>query len=221
MPADSRAGLRAGCRAILPLTPAAFAFGISFGVLARAAGMGGLAATLMSATTFAGSAQFATVSVLGAGGGLAAAIAAALMLNARYGAISIAVASYFRGRPLRRLAESQLLVDESWAVSTRPGGGIDHAVLLGAGATLWLAWTGGTAIGGFAGGAIGDPGKLGLDGAFPALFLALLVPQIRSRRALAAALLGATIALVLVPFVPAGIPIVAAGSACLVGWSER
>jgi 4-azaleucine resistance transporter AzlC len=213
--------LRAGSRAILPLVPAGFAFAASFGVLARAAGMGGVAMTLMSATTFAGSAQFATVSVLGAGGGLAAAVAAALMLNARYGAISVAVASGFRGGPLRRLVESQLIVDESWAVSMREDGRVDHGMLLGAGATLWLAWTSGTALGAFAGGAIGDPNTLGLDGAFPALFLALLATQLRSRRAVAAALGGATIALVLVPFVPAGVPIVAAAAACLVGWPSE
>ena len=60
-------------RAILPLMPAIVAFGASFGVLAQAAGIDGAAAVVMSATTFAGSAQFAVVSVLGAGGTAAAA----------------------------------------------------------------------------------------------------------------------------------------------------
>jgi 4-azaleucine resistance transporter AzlC len=214
----AHSGIRGGVRAILPLLPAALAFGVSFGVLAVAAGMHSVAAIAMSATTFAGSAQFATVSVLGAGGGLAAAVAAALLLNARYGAISVAVGSAFRGRLWRRLAESQLIVDESWAVSVRPGGRVEHRVLIGAGAALWLAWTAGTAVGAFAGDALGDPEALGLDGAFPALFLALMVPQLRSRRARAAALGGAAIATALVPFVPAGVPIVAAAAACVVGW---
>ncbi|MGH3045098.1 MAG: AzlC family ABC transporter permease, partial [Gaiellaceae bacterium] len=61
---------------------------------------------------------------------------------------------------------------------------------------------------------------LGLDAAFPALFLALLVPQVRSRQALAAAILGGTIALVLLPITPAGVPIVAAAAACLIGWRK-
>src|SRR5436305_2911769 len=113
---------RDGVRAILPVTPAAFALGASFAVLARAAGVGGLAATVMSATTFAGSAQVATVSILGTGGGLAAAVVAALLLNARYGAISVTVGSGFRGSIWRRLVESQLIVDESWAVSVQPDG---------------------------------------------------------------------------------------------------
>jgi 4-azaleucine resistance transporter AzlC len=215
---QARNGYRDGARAIMGLAPAAFAFAASVAVLARAAGVGGVAATVMSATTFAGSAQVATVSILGTGGGLAAAVVAALLLNARYGAISVSVASHFRGSVLRRLVESQLIVDESWAVSVREDGRVERRVLLGAGATLWVFWTSGTVVGAVAGGAIGDPNRLGLDGAFPALFLALLVPQLRTRRAVAAALIGAAIAFVLVPFTPAGVPIVAAVAACAVGW---
>ena len=215
MKADS---LRVGARAILPLTPPAFAFGASFAVLAHAAGVGGLAATVMSMTTFAGSAQVATVSILGTGGGLAAAVVAALLLNARYGAISVAIGPRFHGGVLRRLVESQLIVDESWAVSVGPDGQIARRVLIGAGGTLWIFWTAGTVAGALAGGAIGDPNRLGLDGAFPALFLALLAPQLRGRRAIAAAALGAAIAFVLIPFTPAGIPVVAAVAACVVGW---
>src|SRR5205823_558413 len=189
-----RREFRDGVRAILGLTPAAFAFGASFAVLARAAGVGGVAATVMSATTFAGSAQVATVSILGTGGGLAAAVVAALLLNARYGAISVSVAPGFRGSLLRRLVESQLIVDESWAVSVQPDGRVERGVLLGAGATLWIFWTTGTVAGAVAGEAIGDPNRLGLDGAFPALFLALLAPQLRSRRAVAAAAIGGAFA---------------------------
>lgn len=216
-----RSGISRGVRAILPLVPAAFAFGISFGVLAVASGIDGLAAVVMSATTFAGSAQFAAVSVLGAGGGLAAAVAAALLLNARYAAIGVAVGSAFRGALWRRALESQLIVDESWAVALRPGGGIEHAVLVGAGASLWLAWTAGTAVGAIAGDALGNPETFGLDGALPALFLALLVPQLRGRRARAAALGGAAIATALIPLAPAGVPIIAAAVAAAVGWRRR
>jgi predicted branched-subunit amino acid permease len=173
---------------------------------------------VMSMTTFAGSAQVATVSILGTGGGLAAAVVAALLLNARYGAISVAVGSRFGGSLWRRLVESQLIVDESWAVSVRPDGQVARRVLVGAGATLWIFWTAGTVAGAAAGGALGDPNRLGLDGAFPALFLALLAPQLRGRRPLAAGALGAVIAFVLIPFTPPGIPVVAAVAGCAVGW---
>ena len=92
---ERRGSYRAGLRAVLPLAPAVFAFGASFGVLAMSAGMGAPASIVMSATTFAGSAQFAIVSVLGAGGTAAAAIVAAVLLNARYGPMALAAADVF------------------------------------------------------------------------------------------------------------------------------
>jgi 4-azaleucine resistance transporter AzlC len=214
----TRRSYRDGARAVAPLAVAAGSFGAAFGVLAETAGMDSPAAIVMSATTFAGAAQFAATSVLDEGGSVLAAVAAAVLLNARYGAISLAVAPAFTGSRVRRLLESQLIVDESWAVAVRPGGRVEHRVLIGAGAALWLAWTAGTAVGAFAGDALGDPEALGLDGAFPALFLALLVPQLRGGRARTAALGGAAIATALVPFVPAGVPIVAAAAACVLGW---
>lgn len=216
-PGPGTPSVRDGARQALPLAVAVVAFGISFGVLAEAAGMGSLAPVVMSATTFAGSAQFAVTSVLSAGGGVAAAVLAAVLLNARYGPMGLAAAGAFRGGVARRLAESQLLVDEAWALASRGGGRFERRVLVGAGLVLYAAWVAGTAVGVVAGEALGDPEALGLDAALPALFLALLVPQVRSRRALAAALGGAVIALVLTPLTPPGVPIVAASAACLAG----
>jgi 4-azaleucine resistance transporter AzlC len=210
---------RDGIRAILPLMPAIVAFGASFGVLARAAGIDALAAVVMSATTFAGSAQFAVVSVLGAGGTAAAAIGAAVLLNGRYVPMGVAASGAFRGGPLRRLLEAQLLVDESWALSSREGG-FDRKVLVGAGGLLYLGWNAGTVAGVLAGDSLTDPATLGLDAAFPALFLALLASLLRAERnrtPLLAAVLGAGIALVLTPVTPAGLPVIAATAACLVG----
>jgi len=144
-----------------------------------------------------------------------------VLLNARYVPISISVASLFHGRRLRRLAEAQLIVDESWAISSRGGGRFDRRLLIGAGLVLYAAWVTGTAVGVVGGEALGDPRDLGLDGAFPALFLALLVPQLVDRKAQVAALLGAAIAFALTPFTPAGTPIVAASAACLLGLRGR
>jgi 4-azaleucine resistance transporter AzlC len=211
---------RRGVRLVAPLAIAVLAFAVSYGVLARTAGMGALAPIVMSATTFAGSAQFAVASVLKGGGGAAAAIAAAVLLNLRYLPIGISVASGFRGGRLRRLVESQLVVDESWAISVG-GGRFDRRVLVGAGLVLYGCWVGGTALGVLGGGALGDPNRLGLDGAVPALFLALLAPRLRERRALTAAVAGAALAAVLIPLVPPGVPIVAAAAACLLGWRRR
>ena len=212
---------RDGARAALAVAATVWFFGASFGLVARAAGMGVLAPLVMSATTFAGSAQFAVSSILGAGGGAAAAIAAAVLLNARYAPISISVAPFFHGPRLRRLVESQLIVDESWALASRGAGRFDRRILLGAGLLLYVSWLSGTAVGLLAGDALGDPKDLGLDGAFPALFLALLAPQLRAPRAAIAAATGAAIALVLIPVTPAGTPIVAASAACLLGLRRR
>jgi 4-azaleucine resistance transporter AzlC len=216
----SLGGYGAGLRAITPLMPAVLAFGVSFGVLSQAAGFDGVAAIVMSLTTFAGSAQFAVVTVMSAGGTAAAAIVAAILLNARYGPMALSAAGAFRGSWLRRLLEAQLLVDESWALSQRDGG-FDRRILIGAGLGLYVGWSGGTAIGVVAGDSLADPATLGLDAAFPALFLALLAPLVLSRKRMAAALLGAGIALALTPVTPAGIPVIAATAACLVGLNRR
>jgi 4-azaleucine resistance transporter AzlC len=209
---------RAGARRAAPIAVAVLAFSISFGLLAETAGVGTAASIVMSATTFAGSAQFAAVSILSAGGSVAAACTAAILLNARYVPIGISVAPAIEGGVLRRLLSAQLVVDESWAMSRKPDGRHDAGLLIGAGALLYFCWVCGTALGAFGGSALGDPESLGLDAAFPALFLALLVPQVRSRRAACAALTGGLIAFVLIPVSSPGVPIMAASSACLFGW---
>jgi len=206
---------RDGIRAALPLAVAPLLFGAAFGVLALDAGMGALGAVAMSATTFAGSAQIAAASILDDGGGAAAAIVAALLLNARYVPFSLAVASIFPGSRKRRLLESQLIVDESWALSGRSGR-FEYGVLVGAGLLLYVLWIGGTALGTLVGDLL-DPEAIGLDAAFPALFLALLAPYLRERRALVTAVAAAVITLVLLPVAPPGVPIVAASLAAMIG----
>ena len=207
--------LRDGLRAAAPLALAPVLFAAAFGVLAADAGIGPVAAVVMSATTFAGSAQFAAASILDDGGGAAAAIVAAVLLNARYVPISLSVASIFPGSRRRRLVESQLIVDESWALAGR-GGRFEYPVLIGAGLMFYVLWVGGTVVGTVAG-ELFDPEAIGLDAAFPALFLALLAPYLRRRRALVVALVAAAITLVLLPVAPPGVPIVAASLACLIG----
>ena len=215
-PATARPRVRDGIRAALPLAPSPILFGLSYGVLADATGFGAAAAVVMSATTFAGAAQFASISVLDAGGTIAAAVLAAIFLNARYVAISVTVASIFPGGKLRRLVESQAIVDESWALSGRQGR-FEWPILVGSGLVFYVLWVGCTAIGTAIGGVLEDPNALGLDAAFAALFLALAVPYLREPRARQAAALAAVITLVLTPFAPAGVPIIAASAACLLG----
>jgi 4-azaleucine resistance transporter AzlC len=203
------------------VAPASVSFGIAYGILASTAGMGSLAPIVMSATTFAGSAQFAAASVLDNGGSIAAAVVAAVLLNARYLAISVANAGAFEGSRLRRLFESQLIVDESWAVAQRGGGRIDRRILVAAGLLLYPCWVGATALGVFGGGLLGKPERFGLDAAFPALFLALLVSVVKTRREIVAAFAGGAVALALIPFARPGVPVIAASAVCLLGLRKR
>lgn len=208
--------VRDGVRAALPLAPSPVLFGLSYGVLADATGFGAAAAVVMSATTFAGAAQFAAVSVLDAGGTIAAAVLAAIFLNARYVAISVTVASIFPGGRLRRLVESQSIVDESWALAGRRGR-FEWPILIGSGLVFYVLWVGSTAAGTVLGGVLEDPNALGLDAAFAALFLALAVPYLKDPAARRAAALAAAVTLALLPVAPAGVPIIAASIACLLG----
>lgn len=207
-------GLREGVRAGWPVGIAAGVVGVSFGVLAEPV-MGAAAAIAMSALVFAGAAQFAALSVLAAGGGAVAAILAGILLNLRFLPMAVAIAPWIRGGVLRRALVGSAIVDASWALSSRGGGRFDPAVMLGATLPQYPLWVGGTALGALGGDLIGDPSKLGLDAVFPAFFLGLLLDEMRSGAGRAAALVGATIALALTPFAPAGIPVLAASAAAV------
>lgn len=214
--ATEDATLSDGIRAGLPLVLPTFAIGTSFGVLAEPA-IGAVAAIAMSIIVFAGAAQFASVSILAAGGSLASAVSAGLLVNARFLPMGLAVAPALHGGPLQRSAEAQTMVDASWALANRGDGTFDRLLMMGATISQGAAWWGGTIVGAVAGSLLGDPETLGLDALFPAFYLALLAEELRDRTALASALLGAAIAIALVPFTPPGIPVVAASLAALVG----
>src|SRR4051812_26070431 len=208
-----RNGLRAGA----PFAAAGFLLSLSFGVLARDAGFSALAAIVMSAIVFAGSAQFAAVSIVAAGGGVGAAVAAAALMNSRFVPMGIALAPSLPGGPLKRAAQGQSLVDASWAMAARGDGTVDRWFLFGASALQYVTWVCGTIAGVLGGHVLGDPHRLGLDAIFPTFFLALLIAELRDRRARIVAVSGAHIALTLVPIAPAGVPVIAASAAALIG----
>jgi predicted branched-subunit amino acid permease len=213
-----RESLRAGIRAGIPFAIAAGVLAVSFGVLAKPV-IGTGPTLVMSALVFAGSAQFGSVAVLGGGGGLATAVIAAVLLNARYLPMGIALAPSLRGRWPRRAAYGETMIDASWGMANRGGGRFDPDFLVGATIPSYPAWVGGTVIGVLAGDLIGDPADLGLDALFPAFFLALLVGgELRGDgRALLVALIAAAVALALMPITPAGVPVIAASGAALLG----
>jgi 4-azaleucine resistance transporter AzlC len=212
-----RARFRAGVRAAVPFALAGGLLSASFGVVASQAGLPDLAAIAMSVVVFAGSAQFAAVAIVGAGGSLGAALVAAALMNSRFLAMGIALAPSLPGGALRRALQGQTVVDASWAMALRPDGTFDRHFLFGATAPQYLTWSLGTVIGVLAHSVIGDTGRFGLDAVFPAFFLALLMSEARHPHSRGVAIAGAAIALALTPFTPAGVPILAAGTAALWG----
>jgi 4-azaleucine resistance transporter AzlC len=214
------AHLGPGARAALPLGAAGLLLGISFGVVAEPV-MGHVAPVVMSAIVFAGAAQFAATAVLADGGSAAAAIVAGILLNLRFIPMGIAIAPSLRSSRASRAATGQALVDASWAIAHRGEGRYDIPYMIGATLVQYPAWVGGAAIGVLAGDVIGDPKDLGLDAIFPAFFLALLVNELRAGISVAAALIGAGLALSLTPFAPPGIPVLAACAGAALGLVRR
>ena len=206
-----------GVRAGVPFAIAGGMLAISFGVVAQQAGFSAGEAILMSLVVFAGSAQFTAVAILAAGGGAGAAISAATLMNSRFLAMGAALGPSLPGGPLKRALQGQTVVDASWAMASRGDGTFDRWMLFGASATQFVTWQAGTVIGALSADLIGDPERLGLDALFPAFFLALLMAEARTSRARAVAALGGLIALALVPIAPAGVPVLVAGAAALVG----
>jgi branched chain amino acid efflux pump len=219
---DKRERYLDGARAAVPFALATLVLGVSFGVLARSVGWGPVAAIGSSVLICSGSAQFAVAAVLGSGGGMPAAVIAAVLLNARFGPMGVAVAPYLKGGPLRRALEGQAVIDASWALASRGGGRFDREFMIGASVPQVLAWFGGTAVGALGGDFVGDPERLGLDVIFPAFFLVLLVDELRSgRSAVTVALIAGALALLLVPFAPPGVPVIAACVAALLGLRRK
>src|SRR3954453_15740342 len=139
---DIRTGMREG----LPLVLPTFALGISFGVLAQPV-MGSVAPVAMSILVFSGAAQFASLTVLAAGGGALTAIAAGMLMNLRWLPMGFAGGPFLPGRPLARVAQSIAIVDASFAMSSRGDGTYDRGVLIGASLSQGAGWVAGTAAG--------------------------------------------------------------------------
>lgn len=214
---ESQASWADGIRKGVPFGIAAGLVGISFGAVAQPV-MGAGAAIAMSAFVFAGAAQFGATAVLASGGSPVAAILAGIMLNARFLPMGVAVASTFRGGRWARAAQGQAIVDASWAAAHLGGGRFDRKILIGTTIPQYICWLSGTAIGALWANKLGDPKDFGLDAVFSAFFLGLLAEEaLASGIARIVAITGAAIALVLTPLLPAGLPILIASSAALLG----
>lgn len=207
-------GLRAG----VPLGIVVLVLAIAFGVVSRPV-LGAVAPIVMSAVVFAGASQYAALAVLAAGGGPVVAVLAGVLVGARYVPMGITIAPSLKGGVLSRAAVGQGIIDLSWVAASRRSAQPDPVWMIGATLPSYPLWVIGTAIGVLAGSLIGDPDRLGLDALIPAVFLALLFGgEVKpGRQAIAAGLLGAAIALALLPVAPAGVPVIASCLGALVG----
>ena len=204
-----------GARDGLPYAGAALLLSLSFGVVATDVGLTAVAAVVMSAVVFAGSAQFAAVGILGAGGGVGAAVAAATLMNSRFLPMGLALGPSLRGSRARRALEGQAVVDSSWVMAARGDGSFDRSYLFGHTAVQYVSWVAGSVLGVVVPSL--DARALGLDAVFPAFFLALLMNEVKDLRRARVALGGAVLALALVPVAPPGVPVLVASAAALVG----
>lgn len=205
-----------------PIGLAVGAYGLSFGVLAVSAGLEPWVATLTSVIVLAGGSQFAFIGVLAAGGAPLAGTAAGLMVNARFLGFGFAIAPHLDGGPWwRRAVDAYLLVDESVALAlARRDADVTRRFRV-TGWTVVVTWVAATVLGAYGGSLLGDLEALGLDAAFPAGFLALLAPWLRTRRGRVAAAVGAALALGLQPVLPPGAEILAASLGALAAVAVR
>lgn len=192
--------------------------GVTFGVLARSAGLSTAKTCAMSLLVFTGASQFAVVGVLASGGSALAGFGAAVLLAARNTLYGPVVARSLGDPRWRRWLLAHFVIDESagMAAAQRDPAAARRG-FLATGIGVFVCWNLGTLLGALGGDVVGDPNRFGLDAAFPACFLALLAPHLRRRPGRASAAAAVGIALVAVPFVPVGVPILLAALGIVAG----
>lgn len=196
--------------------------GVTFGVLAESAELSLAKAVALSALVFTGASQFAAVSLLKDGSNPMAALGSALLLAARNALYGPLVAPLLGRSPARRAAGAQFVIDETTGMATaqsdtdRSRDAFWFTAVL-----LFVLWVAGTVVGVAVGNALGDPERFGLDAAFPAAFVALLAPHVRTRAGRVAAALGAGLALGAIPLSPAGVPVLVASLGALAALRVR
>ena len=202
------AARRAILRDALGIAIASGAYAISFGAISTAAGLSLLQTCALSIQMFTGASQFALVGVVGAGGSVWAGAATAALLGSRNTLYGVRLSSLLDVRGWRRLAAAQFVIDETTAMAiARDDPAQSRFAFWATGAALFVLWNTGTLIGAIATHAISDPKVFGLDAAPPAAFLALLAPRLRAREPLAIAIAAAAVAIAILPFLPAGVPL--------------
>jgi predicted branched-subunit amino acid permease len=204
-------------RTSLGVGAAVGAYGFAFGAAAVSAGLSVLQSCLLSLLAFTGGTQFAVVGVAAAGGTLFSALGSGLLLGSRNMLYAMRLSPLLRVRGVRRLLAALGTIDESTAMAlAQRDPRLGRVAFWWTAAGVFVFWNLSTLLGAVGASAVGDPSTLGLDAVVPAAFLALLAPRLRNGRIeRRVAATGALVALVLIPFTPPGVPVLAASAALL------
>lgn len=198
--------LRQAFKDAIPLMAGLIPFGLTYGILARQAGLSWLETYAMSLLVFAGAAQFTAVGMFGAGViNPAVLVFTTLLINARHFLMAASLSSHLKNLPIRwRALLAFGMVDESYALTVAKfsKGTHNHKYMLGANLAIYIAWTTTSGIGGMLGGLIDDPLKWGLDFAMPATFIVLLIPQLATMRDLLVCLITGVASLACISYLP-------------------
>ena len=196
------------------------AYGSAFGAAAVAAHFSVLQSCLLSLLTFSGASQFAVVGVLGAGGTALSAITTASLLGIRNGLYGVRMAPILSITGAKRIVAAHLTIDESTglALSQTQAKSMRQGFWF-TGLGTFIFWNLFTLLGALGAQAIGNPSAWGLDAAVPAAFLGLLWPRLKAKDTWAIAGAAFLVAITLIPFAPAGVPIIStAVLAVIFGW---
>lgn len=199
-------------------------YGLSFGALGIATGLTLIETQLLSLIMFTGASQFALVGTLAAGGGALSAISAASLLGVRNLAYAVRNNTLLKPNGWQRVLGAQFTIDESTAMALGHEKGVDGAdggkfAFWATGASVFIFWNIATLLGAVAISQVGNPNTFGLDAAIAAGFIALLWPQITNRFTTLVGVVSAIVAIVAIPLVQPGIPILLAGFvAAILAW---
>lgn len=195
-------------RDALSIAVASGAYALSFGAISTTSGLSLLQTMALSLLMFTGASQFAMVGIVGSGGSVWAGAATAALLGTRNALYGVRLSTLLRVAGLRRWAAAHFVIDETTAMAiARDADSESRFAFWITGLLLFAFWNAGTFIGALATSALPDPKVFGLDAAPPAAYLALLAPRLRAREPLAIAIAAGLVALICLPFVPAGIPL--------------
>jgi 4-azaleucine resistance transporter AzlC len=216
-----RAQFRRGFVDVLPLWPGMIPFSVALAILTRSSGFSALETQLLSMLVFAGAAHIAIIGLYAAGSSVAVIVITAIALNLRHILYGLSLHRHLRdddGVP--RSLVAWFLVDESYGLTIREvlAGRGGSAYLLGTGVSLYIEFSLSTLAGLLFGSFLPDPERIGLAFIFPLMFLALLLPLVRTGRAVAVAGCSGLMMLAMSHIVSSGFAfVVAAVTAAMLG----